>query len=188
VKSYRADVSFVWLIIAINIVVFIAILIDQSLVYSLGLQPASLPHKPWTMVTSLFVHASIGHIIVNMITLFFFGSYLSRLVGGGNFLKVYFAGGIAGNLLYILLGPALSTAVGASGAIFALGGALAIMVPKLRVFVFPIPTPLPLWIAIIGGFLIVSFFPQVAWQAHLGGLLLGLLAGYYFKKKRAYVA
>jgi membrane associated rhomboid family serine protease len=188
VRSYRADVSFVWLIIAINIVVFIAILTDQSLVYSLGLQPASLPHKPWTMVTSLFVHASIGHIIVNMITLFFFGSYLSRLVGGGNFLKMCFAGGIAGNLLYILLGPALSTAVGASGAIFALGGALAIMVPKLRVFVFPIPTPLPLWIAIIGGFLIVSFFPQVAWQAHLGGLLLGLLAGYYFKKKRAYVA
>ena len=74
--------------------------------------------------------------------------------------------------------------VGASGAVFALGGALAVMVPKTKVFIFPIPVPIPLWIAIIGGFLVISFLPGIAWQAHLGGLLLGLLAGFYFKKQR----
>lgn len=179
--------SSVWLIIAINIVIFIIILPDQSLVYTLGLQPASFLHKPWTMVTSLFVHAGIVHIVVNMITLFFFGSYLSRLAGERNFLKVYFAGGIVGNVFYIFLGPAFSTAVGASGAIFALGGALAVIAPRLKVFVFPIPTPLPLWIAVIGAFFIVSLFPQVAWQAHLGGLLSGLGAGYYFRKRGVYL-
>jgi membrane associated rhomboid family serine protease len=60
------------------------------------------------MVTSLFVHAGISHIIVNMITLFFFGSYLVRLVGEGRFLGVYFIGGIIGNAFYILLGSAFS--------------------------------------------------------------------------------
>jgi hypothetical protein len=50
VKSYRdLNLSSVWLLIAINIVIFIITLADQSLVYSLGLQPASLLHRPWTM-------------------------------------------------------------------------------------------------------------------------------------------
>jgi membrane associated rhomboid family serine protease len=60
------------------------------------------------------------------------------------------------------------------------------MRPRLRVFIFPIPAPLPLWAAVIGGFLILSFFPGVAWQAHLGGLVLGLAAGYFFRKRERY--
>ncbi|MBA7569563.1 HMP-PP phosphatase [subsurface metagenome] len=61
--------------------------------------------------------------------------------------------------------------------------ALAVMRPKLRVFVFPIPVPIPLWSAVIGGFLIISLFPHIAWQAHLGGLVSGLIAGYFFRKR-----
>ena len=140
---------------------------------------------PWTIVTNLFVHAGIGHIIANMITLYFFGGFLSRLIGGRSFLIVYFLGGILGNICYLLLPPSpLAIAVGASGAIFALGGVLTVMVPKLRVFVFPIPAPLPLWVAVIGGFFIISFLPYVAWQAHLGGLVLGLIAGLFFRKRQ----
>jgi len=96
---------------------------------------------------------------------------------------VYFVGGILGNILYILLAPPFSIAIGASGAIFAVGGTLAVLRPKIRVFVFPIPIPFPLWVAVIGGFLIVSFFPNVAWQAHLGGLAFGLTVGYFFRKR-----
>ena len=90
------------------------------------------------------------------------------------------------SVLYILLGEPLSIAVGASGAVFALGGTLAMMRPKLRVIVFPIPVPLPLWVAVIGGFVILSFLPYVAWQAHLGGLIIGSIAGYTFKRKERY--
>jgi membrane associated rhomboid family serine protease len=136
------------------------------------------------MVTNLFVHAGIGHILTNMITLYFFGSYLSTLVGDRRFLTVFFIGGILGNIFFILLAPSpLSIGIGASGAVFAAGGVLAVMRPKLRVFVFPIPAPLPLWVAVIGGFLVISFFPNVAWQAHLGGLAFGLGMGYFYKKR-----
>ncbi len=108
-----------------------------------------------------------------------------RLVGERNFLIVYFLGGMVGNVLFILLAHPLSMGVGASGAIFALGGALAAIAPKTRVFVFPIPAAVPLWGA-IALFLIISFLPGIAWQAHLGGLILGLGAGWFLKKGKTY--
>ena len=67
---------------------------------------------------------------------------------------------------------------------FAVAGALTVLRPKSTVFNFPIPAPIPLWIAVIGGFLLLSFMPSVAWQAHLGGLVLGLIAGYLFRRRR----
>jgi len=141
-------------------------------------------------VTNLFVHSGIWHIFANMITLYFFGSYISRLIGTPKFLIVYFSGGILGNIFFFLLPPSpFSIAIGASGAVFALGGVLAVMMPRLRVFVFPIPAPIPLWLAVIGGFIILSIFAPwlgIAWQAHLGGLLLGLVAGYLFRRRMRY--
>jgi len=190
VRGYRGySLNSLWLIIGINIVIYIVTLINPSLVYDyLGLRPAELASEPWTILTTMFVHAGIFHVMFNMLTLFFFGSYLGRLVGEERFLIVYFAGGLLGSAFYILyaflVGSTYTMVVGASGAVFALGGALAVMVPRTKVFVFPIPVPIPLWIAIIGGFLVISFFPGIAWQAHLGGLFLGLLAGFYFKKQR----
>jgi len=121
-----------------------------------------------------------------MLTLYFFGTYLYRLIGQGKFLFVYFGGGILGSILFILLAPPFSIAVGASGAVFALAGALVVMRPKLPVLIFPIPVPIPLWLAVIGGFLILSFLPYIAWQAHLGGLVLGLIAGSFFRKRERY--
>ena len=177
----------IWFLIGVNLLLFIVTLIIPTLILFLGLIPAGILDRPWTIVTSIFLHGSIGHILANMITLYFFGRYLCALLGEGKFLLVYFIGGILGNILYILLAPPLSIAIGASGAVFALGGVLAIMRPRLRVLVFPIPVPLPLWAAVIGGFLIISFFPNVAWQAHLGGLAFGLAIGYFFKKRERIV-
>jgi membrane associated rhomboid family serine protease len=139
--------------------------------------------RPWTVFTSLFLHASFGHILGNMITLYFFGKNLRLLIGSKGFLIVYFLGGLLGSLMYVLLANPLSIAIGASGAVFAVGGALAVMRPKLRVIIFPVPVPVPLWGAVIGGFIILSFLPNVAWQAHLGGLVFGLVAGYFYRKR-----
>jgi len=178
-------------LIAVNILIFIAELLtgggiawQSPAIPLLGLTPAYFLHQPWTIITNLFVHGGFRHILFNMISLYFLGSFLLRLVGEKNFLKVYFAGGLLGNIFFLLLNQhPLIPGIGASGAIFALGGALAIMVPRLRVFVFPVPVPIPLWIATII-LLLLSFLPSIAWQAHLGGLALGLIAGYFFKKRR----
>jgi membrane associated rhomboid family serine protease len=173
-----------WLLIVVNLIMFVVRIINPAFAVNLGLYPPEFWDRPWTLISCMFIHANIWHILANMITLYFFGSYLNRLLGTVKFLIVYFAGGILGSIVFLLLPPSEpSVAVGASGAIFALGGVLAVMRPKLRVIVFPIPVPLPLWIAIIGIFVIFSFLPNVAWQAHAGGLALGLVAGYFFKRR-----
>ncbi len=200
-RSYQGfKLTPVWVIIGVNFLLFLVTYMNRELVFFLlGLQPAIFLLQPWTIVTNLFIHAGFGHITFNMLTLYFFGTYLSRLVGNNKFLLVYFGGGILGNILFIFLallggilsirflGSPFSIAVGASGAIFALGGALAVMRPKLRVFVFPIPVPISLWSAVIGAFLVLtllSLLLNIAWQAHLGGLVFGLVAGYIFRKRQ----
>ena len=188
---YRSDrgsnLNPIWILIAINLLLYIATLIARNFILLLfGLWADFFWTQPWSILTNLFIHAGFGHIFGNMLTLFFFGSYLSGLVGNNKFLLVYFGGGILGNILLLLLAPLFpfSVAVGASGAVFAVAGALTMLAPKSRVFIFPIPAPIPLWVAVIGGFLILSFLPFVAWQAHLGGLIFGLIAGLFFRKRQ----
>lgn len=173
-----------WVLLAVNFLFFIAYLINDTLVIArLGFQPASFTSEPWTIITCMFVHAGMWHFILNMLGLFFLGSYLLRLVGDTRFLVVYFLGGIMGNLLFLLLAYPYATAVGASGAVYAIGGALAVMRPRLKVIIFPLPIPIDLWIAILA-FMALSFAaPRIAWQAHLGGMLLGLIAGYFFRRR-----
>lgn len=185
---YRSNLSFTlgpigFLIIA-NLILFIATSINRDIIFLFGLQPAGFLGRPWTIVTNLFIHVGFGHILTNMITLYFFGGYLIRLLGERKFFFIYFGGGLLGSILYLLLASPFSIAVGASGAVFALGGALALLRPRLTVFIFPIPIPIPLWVAVFGGFAIMSFLPFIAWQAHLGGLLFGLGTAYFLKRRR----
>ena len=191
--AYRRPKGFtlgpIGFLIMVNLMLFIIISIRPNLIDLFGLIPIAFLERQWTILTALFIHAPFprfGHIMANMITLYFFGSYLLRLVGERKFFIIYFGGGILGNILYILLGSPFIPAVGASGAIFALGGALTVLRPRLTVFVFPIPVPMPLWAVVIGGFFILSFVRFVAWQAHLGGLIFGLGMAYFYLRKRYY--
>lgn len=196
-RGYDDNLIPIWTILIINLLVFTGLEVCQAfigndlyqqLIYLLGLRRAGFLATPWTIITNLFVHGGIWHIFANMITFYFFGRFLNRLVGAKKLLITYFGGGILGNIFYLLLSNPYATAIGASGAVFALGGALAVLTPNLKVIVFPIPVPIPLWIAVIGGFIILSLFSlipgvAIAWQGHLGGLVFGLIAGYFFRKK-----
>jgi len=179
------NLTAVWLLIAINFLLLIATFIKQDLVLVLGLQPAGFLDKPWTLVTNLFIHANIWHILGNMLTLYFFGGFLCQLIGTRKFLITYFCGGILGNIFYLLLASPYSIAIGASGAIYALAGALVVMMPNLRVLIYFI-VPMPLWVVVLVFFVLWSFIPGVAWQAHLGGLVFGLALGYFFRKRWRY--
>ncbi|MFC1991198.1 rhomboid family intramembrane serine protease [Chloroflexota bacterium] len=179
-------------LIVANLIMYLATSIRPGLfIDTFGLARDSFLAQPWTIVTNMFIHdpfPGIGHILANMLTLYFFGGNLIRLVGEKNFIIVYFLGGLLGNIFYLLLGHPFIPAIGASGAVFAVGGALTVLRPKLTVFIFPIPIPIPLWIAVIGGFLILTIFAlarifPIAWEAHLGGLLFGLGAGFLFRRK-----
>jgi membrane associated rhomboid family serine protease len=184
-RTYRTvNLNVLWFLIALNVVIFIITLLRPETIYFLGLTPALLSQQPWTIISSMFVHGSIFHILFNMIALYFLGSFLIRAAGEKSFLAVFFLGGLAGNILFVLLANPFSTGVGASGGIFALAGALAIMVPRVPVIIFPIPIPMPLWIAVIILVFISFLFSGIAWQAHIGGLLLGLAAGFIFRRRR----
>ena len=184
-RTYRAvNLNVLWFLIALNVVIFVVSLVRPEIIYFLGLTPALLPQQPWTIISNMFVHGSPWHILFNMLALYFLGSFFIRAVGEKSFLAVFFLGGLAGNILFIILAYPFSTGIGASGGIFALAGALAVIVPRVPVFIFFIPIPMPLWIAVIILLLLSFLFSGIAWQAHIGGLLLGLVAGLIFRRRR----
>jgi membrane associated rhomboid family serine protease len=184
--SGRGNWSFslnpVLVLIVINFVFYIATIINHDIIIRLGLIPALFTESPWTIFTCMFIHSGFWHLFGNMVVLYFFGTFLARLIGSNWFLILYIVGGLAGSGLYLWLGEPVSIAVGASGAIYALAGALVVMVPKLTVRLYFI-IPMPLWVVVLVFFVLWSFIPGVAWQAHFGGLALGLIAGFFFRRK-----
>lgn len=186
--GYRGfNMTTIWVLMAINLIFFIASLIKYDLIITtFGLTPNDFLSQPWTIVTNMFVHAGVWHILFNMLMLYFFGSYLLGLVGDVKFLIVYFAGGLLGNLIFFFLAPDYTTAVGASGALYAIMGAMAVMRPKLKVLIwFLFPVDLWIMVIILGALIIATetTSTNIAWQAHLGGLALGLAAGFYFRRQ-----
>jgi membrane associated rhomboid family serine protease len=198
-RTYLAvNLNALWFLIALNVLIFVIELItgggaieNSPLIAFLSLDTAQLSQQPWTIISSMFVHGSWWHILFNMISLYFLGSFLIRAAGERSFLAIFFLGGLVGNLFFILyahLTDHILVGFGASGAIFALAGALAVMVPRVRVLILPIPVPMPLWVAILIFFFILIILPlliqaDIAWQAHLGGFLLGLIAGFILKRR-----
>ena len=163
---------------------------------NIALQPSLIlsGQKLWTFVTSMFMHSQVlwVHLIFNMISLMFLGGFVEKLIGKKRFLWLYLASGLFAGILFVavaaLTGSGLNLyAVGASGAIFGLGGLLAVLTPRLPVLVFFI-IPMPMWIAMV--FLIVGLWVlgtglglPIGNVAHLGGLIVGVGYGFYLKKK-----
>jgi membrane associated rhomboid family serine protease len=127
--------------------------------------------EPWRMLTSAFLHSQgfILHIVLNMYMLWMFGQALEPLLGRLRFLALYIISAIGGSVGYFLLTPALPPAgvVGASGAIFGLFGAM-LVVQRHRG-----GDTKQLWVLIVINGAIGFIVPQLAWQAHLGGLVTG---------------
>lgn len=85
-----------------------------------------LPTQPWRVVTSLFVHSGIFHILFNMWALWIFGRMLENMLGTWRFVALYFITGIFGSMLVTFLAPG-TTVLGASGAIFGLFAAFFVL-------------------------------------------------------------
>ncbi len=205
-KKFSATLT----LIILNVVIFLILMIFgffndaqcTGICKQISLQPASILQGQylWTIITSMFAHGGIGHLFVNMLSLFFLGSFLERLVGNKKFLAVYFASGIIASLFFVLFSisplsliPGMGItpdkfAVGASGAIFGIGGVLAILTPKVPVFIMFIPIPMPLWFGIALIFVLMWVVTAAAGlpvgnAAHLGGLVIGIMYGFYLRIK-----
>ncbi|HEU0256895.1 MAG TPA: rhomboid family intramembrane serine protease [Microbacteriaceae bacterium] len=135
--------------------------------------------QPWRMLTSLAVHYSILHIGLNMYTLWIFGKVLEPVVGRGRYLTLFLVSGFGGSVGVLLLASPLVAVGGASGALFGLFGALIVIHRRLGGNI----TQLLVLLAIN---LVISFIPgfNIAWQAHLGGLVIGSLVGWIFIETR----
>ncbi len=178
------------IIILINLIIYLVARVKTNdALINLGLSPGLFTEKPWTILTNMFVHVDFLHIFGNMITLYFFGQVVYKIIGKGWFLLLYLGGGIISNLIYIWLGSQYSIAYGASGAVYTLAGTLVVMMPTMTVAVWGV-LPLPLWVVILLFFVLWSvpnIIPGVAWQAHLGGLAAGLIAGFFFRRKKRFI-
>jgi membrane associated rhomboid family serine protease len=141
----------------------------------------------WTLITYMFLHAGIMHIFFNMLMLFFFGPLLERQIGSGRFLGLYIGSGIIAGLVQVLLFG--GTVLGASAAIFGVMGALAMLMPDLRIYLYFVPMKI-IYAVIIFAVLDIVLIPsgdQVAHLAHLAGLAAGLVYGYLIKKNKGTV-
>ena len=180
-----------WTFILIGICVIVFLL--QNAVSSWGgwpycaFFPAFALQYPWMFVTSIFLHAGIDHVLFNMIALFFFGAYLERLAGPKLLIVIFFAAGIVGNFGYMLTASDSTVpAIGASGAIYGVMGVLAVLTPKLLVFVYGIiPMPMVVFAALYAIIDLVGLFApsDIAHGAHIGGLMIGLAFGFYLRQR-----
>ena len=162
--------------------IFILQTVVPSLTDSLSLVSADLFARPWILITSMFAHGSLEHLIYNMFALALFGSILESIIGSRRWLVLYFVSGTVASLAAAFFYP---DSLGASGAIFGLLGALAVLRPRMSVWVSGIPMPMAIaagvWAA---GDLIGLFVPSgIANAAHIGGLVVGLVAGFALRKQ-----
>ena len=169
-----------------TVVFFLELIFPNKMVDYFALWPSKVIYMPWQLVTAIFLHGGFDHYLVNMIVLFFFGAELERRVGGRKYLEIFFVSGIVGNLGYIAFCYAthsFNPALGASGAIYGVMAALAIIAPEIRVLLFffiPISIRAALVLFILYNLVSMLYMPfgGIAYSAHLAGIFAGLYYGH----------
>lgn len=173
-------------LIGVCVVVFLGQLANPAVTNALSFVPALGRAEPWRFLTSAFVHSpsTYLHIGFNMYALWLMGQYLEPLLGRGRYVATYFVSALGGSVGYLMLAPSLTLAqlqagqvgpwvtgaVGASGAVFGLFGAFVVLNRKLG------RSTAGIGITILLNGVLGFVIPGIAWQAHLGGLLTGAAA------------
>lgn len=173
-------------IIILNILFFLINMAVPRTMSYLALNPVLFVQKRfyWQVITYMFVHANMSHILFNMLALFFFGLQLEKKMGSSEFLLYYFASGIGAGLfsllVYWLTGAYQVWLLGASGAVFAILLAFATYFPDSRIYVmgiFPVKAT-----HLVIGYTAIELLSQifsyrsgVAHLTHLAGFGFGLI-------------
>lgn len=205
-RGHRPVFSYLLLVLNVAVFIFQVRIPDGSsraaFIETWGAVPVEIVHGVdlQALLTSLFLHGGLLHLLGNMLYLWIFADNIEAVVGNVRFLLFYLAGGIAASLAQILIDPSSGVPiVGASGAIAAVMGAYIVMFPGSRVkmlfllffIVFYVPSWvfLGIWFAqqAMSGIGALNMAPDegggIAWWAHIGGFIFGLAIGYYFRNR-----
>ena len=148
--------------------------------------PEKIPF--FSVLTSMFLHGGIGHVVFNMWFLWIFGNNVEEAFGRLRYILMYIAGGVGATLAFVAANPdSTIPLVGASGAIAAVLGSYAVLFPGHRVlsllgwFIVPVPAAvfLGVWFVLqfgLGG-------TNVAWEAHAGGFAFGFALTLLFRRR-----
>ena len=134
--------------------------------------------QAWRLVSSVFLHAGFLHLALNMLSLYFLGSFVEASFGRGRFLALYLLSGLSGGIAYLYFGGFGSPAVGASGAIFGLLGGVLGYAVRRGTFSWQNPMIRQLLILLAINLYIGLSIPNVSNTAHMGGLAGGLVFGF----------
>ncbi len=175
-------------LIVINVAVFLLANVTGGINGDVGRRiielPSSAGYSPafegiaqgayWQLITSTFTHFEILHIAMNMLGLWIFGSFLEFELGRWRFLALYLVTGLVGSVAIYVIGNPSVPALGASGSVFGLFGAAFVVLLRQHRDVTQLVVLLVLN-------LVISFtVPNIAWQAHVGGLITGVVMGATF--------
>lgn len=162
--------------------------VGRALYYSMSTSVLGVVYgRWWTLATSMFMHGNAAHLLCNLVSLYWMGVSLERLFKTPRFLALYFASGVAGNLFFVAINlmqtPGYNvSAVGASGAIFGLFGTYAViaLIETRRPMLLPrqaARSQLSSMMGLLAINVFISLTPGIAWEAHLGGLVVGTAVG-----------
>jgi len=185
-----------YLLIAANIVIFFLTLSDQEYYFNkYGLIPVRIMEGEnlLTLITSMFLHANLLHLGMNMLFLLIAGDGCERAMGSSRFLVFYLTCGVLAGLFHVYLNQvSIRPCIGASGAIFGVLAAFAILFPfRWLIMLFGlIPVPVPaivfvfLTILIQTAYIVSGGAPQISYEAHVGGFLAGVFLTLLFGPKK----
>ncbi|MGW7572727.1 rhomboid family intramembrane serine protease [Streptomyces sp. NPDC054765] len=170
------------ILLGINVAVFLAVqvtggalspLVNHLDLLGLAVEPGryqlvGVAEGEWyRLLTAMFLHQQIAHIAFNMLSLWWLGPPLEAALGRVRFIALYLLAGLGGSALSYLLAAQNQPSLGASGAIFGLLGATAVLLRRLNYDMKPV-------LILLGLNLAFTFlWPNIAWQAHVGGLVVG---------------
>src|SRR3989344_4598074 len=176
------------LVVFTTVIFLLQILLGKGFTAAFMLQSADVLYRPWILITSMFLHSGIMHLLFNMYALYMFGPLIEQRIGTKRFVLIYLIAGILSAASFAMAYPS-SSALGASGAIMAILGLTIVLLPDIRVlFFFVVPMSMRTagiifaLLDIFGVFAPVS--TGIAHLAHLIGLACSIIYGINLQKKK----
>jgi membrane associated rhomboid family serine protease len=191
-------------LLLINVVMFLAttaFMADNRLILAM-FYPTSELFRPYQVITHMFMHADVGHLLFNMLSLFFLGPWVERRVGAKKFLTLFLVAGFGAAALHLIVRYVLITqmgdvgelnipVLGASGAVYGVLAGFATLFPNARLMLLFPPIPMKAsYLAI--GLIVFDLFTGisgtrtgVAHFAHVGGAITGFIMIKYWIKSHS---